>query len=133
MAKFELFEKDANKREPISFKVTTGMVESRSTSLLDCDFNNSQLIYNNACTAGFDHTHNMALKIVKIQRAQKMRHVKFIFCLFNRSQNHDHTKRLMAIDIILKVNYDYVYCQHYIMHKGESHFERCIEDESQYL
>jgi hypothetical protein len=31
--------------------------------LLDCDLNNDQVIFNNATTAEFENTHNIALKI----------------------------------------------------------------------
>jgi hypothetical protein len=34
-----------------------------STSLLDCDLNYSQIIFNNKSTTGFDNTSNIALQI----------------------------------------------------------------------
>jgi hypothetical protein len=40
----------------------TGIIKSRSTSLLDHDSNNCQIIFNNAITAGFDNNRIMALK-----------------------------------------------------------------------
>jgi hypothetical protein len=39
----------------------TGIVKSRSISLLNSNFRNSQIIFNNASTAGFNNTHNIAL------------------------------------------------------------------------
>jgi hypothetical protein len=36
-----------------------GIIKSHSSSLLDCDLNTSQIIFNNASTVGFDNTHNM--------------------------------------------------------------------------
>jgi hypothetical protein len=39
----------------------TGIIKSLSTSVLYCDLNNSQIISNNASTAGFDDTRNIAL------------------------------------------------------------------------
>jgi hypothetical protein len=39
----------------------TGIVKSRSTSLLESDLNNSQILFNNASTAGFDNNRNIAL------------------------------------------------------------------------
>jgi hypothetical protein len=39
----------------------TGIVKSRTTSILDCDFNIGQIIFINASTVGFDNTRNIAL------------------------------------------------------------------------
>jgi hypothetical protein len=43
-----------------------GIINFRSTPLLDRDLNNRQIIFNNASTAGFDITRNMALIIFYI-------------------------------------------------------------------
>jgi hypothetical protein len=41
------------------------VLSNPSHSLLDCESNNSQIFFNNASTAGFDNTHNMALNLHK--------------------------------------------------------------------
>jgi hypothetical protein len=39
--------------------------------LLDSDFNNSQIIFNNASTAGFDNTRNIALMFAFISNVKR--------------------------------------------------------------
>jgi hypothetical protein len=69
-----------------------------SSLLLDCDLNNGQIMFNNASTAGFDNTRNIALNHALLQQQKK---TKYLSSFIGRLQNTTHVLIVAKIKNVL--------------------------------